>query len=390
MTPSHVKKYPKSAKGPFSVYVRKDVAALDPLQLQTQVFSLYKSCTKAFCVNDSKIRLTFTNVDEANAIVENESFTGKYKLYVPAKDVEIQGIVSISVDCSADKLKEAKGKFSARGMDPVNVIDSYRLPEKDTEEPSNRVKVTFEGPVLPDYLSFDDRLDLKVRPYFPKVFFCSKCLDYGHTVNYCTRFKQKCAKCSGDHAQEQCLVPDPTCRHCKGSHETGSKDCPTLRKVQERKRTEYETRLQNQFDLLATHVEMVEEPVESVDTELVAPSHSRKRRRVNPVSSRGSLPRSQRTSRSFAEVVAGPSRQEPRTSVQSVPPSSEGQRRSQSSKAGGLSIFYQIVSSILLGLGVPESTRKWLLNVITPVVEIIWAQLSSKFFGGAGQTTNYA
>jgi hypothetical protein len=403
MTDVRVKKYPIEAKGPYTVYVRSKDTPIDPLALQKSIFSAYKSCEEVFLVNDSKIRFKFKDLSEANGLVEDERYK-RYNVYVPAKEVEVQGVVQLPADTEIEPLQSAVGKFKDPRMGTVRIVEVFRLLKPNTDVRTNQVKVTFAGSCLPDYVVVQDALLLRTRPYVPKVFFCKKCLDYGHTENYCTRFKKKCLKCSGEHAESTCGVETPICRHCRGQHLTGSDDCPTTKRAKLRNRDRQFLYVQNQYSILLTEAQdrtqaEQDSPVEAMDEDESSfpPLTPRRKRQRSPVTP------PQSTKRAFASVVASGStgRAEsapvpsPRNGREkSLPASggatsrkmSSGSSRVTGSSVGGMSVVFRILDVLFAHFKVPDQLRVVIVEFLTPIVRNVWSQFSSSLIGGLSQS----
>jgi len=64
----------------------------------------------------------------------------------------------------------------------------------------------------------------KKSPSLPQ---CTRCQDYGHTKNYCTK-SPKCVECSERHSIKDCKSPKttpPKCANCKDEHTANYKGC---------------------------------------------------------------------------------------------------------------------------------------------------------------------
>ena len=190
---TRVKQYHSNAKGPYTVFVRKKDVPIDPLKIQKFVYKNYKSCSKAFCVNEQKLKFEFTDVNEANEIVYDLNLMD-YKVNVPADSVEVRGVINIIATVDIKNFcNSANGGFQNPNIPKVKILDAFRFTAPGTSNPINKVKITFEGTVLPDHIILDQHLIIRVRPYYPKPLFCEKCLAYNHTKLYCSKFQQKCA-----------------------------------------------------------------------------------------------------------------------------------------------------------------------------------------------------
>ena len=191
-TATRLRKYPPNSKGPYFIYVRKKDVNIDPLKVQKYVFKTYKSCVKAFCVNEFKLKFEFIDVLEVNDMVLNLNLMD-YKVYVPADQVEVRGVVNLAVSTDIRTLiQNSFGGFTNPNIEKVKILEMYRFINTEKKEPMNRVKVTFEGTVLPDHIIVDSHLIIRIHPFHPKPIFCGKCLAYNHSASYCTKYRQKC------------------------------------------------------------------------------------------------------------------------------------------------------------------------------------------------------
>ena len=61
---------------------------------------------------------------------------------------------------------------------------------------------------------------------------CYNCQKFAHIARLCVYEGTICGKCSSkDHSTKECSVEpkDYKCFHCKGNHETGSKNCEVIK-----------------------------------------------------------------------------------------------------------------------------------------------------------------
>lgn len=101
-------------------------------------------------VSLNKIRVTFGNREDANAVVE------LYRVYIPSGLVEINGVI---YDESIDPIEieeHGVGKFKNNLVPSVTILECERLVMREkvgeNEEyiPSRVLRVTFSGTILPD------------------------------------------------------------------------------------------------------------------------------------------------------------------------------------------------------------------------------------------------
>ena len=87
---------------------------------------------------------------------------------------------------------------------------------------------------------------VKVEPPRPKrtVIQCVKCQEFGHSKNYCHK-KERCVKCDGNHATQDCPRPansTPTCTNCHGTHTANYRGCPVHLQLQKLKHPSFISR----------------------------------------------------------------------------------------------------------------------------------------------------
>ena len=386
-TTLRVKKYPSDAKGPYTVFIRKKDEPMDQLVIQKYVFSHYKTCNKAFSVNEFKLKFEFTNLKDANDVVEDENLD-KYKVYVPADSVEVRGIINLPVSCTENAVLVGVGKFCNPNLPTVPILEVYRLTKGENKEPISRIKVTFSGSCLPDYVLLDGHFLIKVQPFFQKTFFCEKCLEYGHSIAYCTRYRQKCRNCAGNHVQTECTSATLVCKHCKGEHLTGSKICPTAKKVQQRSDKTYQIKIQNRYSELNSLFEEEREneqetagPSQTV-TQVLSQTLQRSRKRPSVQPSSKSQPPSKKDNRSYANVVSqSTTLQNPTktgaTSNQNSNPTSEPRK----TNFENCSFLFKFVENLINKLDISPAFKEIILQFLSPILENLWSQFSSTVLG---------
>ena len=118
----HIRQYPSKHTGPFFVYKYKRNRPAFPLKSVTMAKYLYaklKFVRLVQSITRVKIRTELLNANDANALVKDPFFE-KYRIYIPAEDVEIQRIIKLSLDCDAAKCTEF-GKVKVKHLDISNV-----------------------------------------------------------------------------------------------------------------------------------------------------------------------------------------------------------------------------------------------------------------------------
>lgn len=299
---SKVRRYKLDQSGPWIVYIRSgDGKPLKQVTLSKLIYSrLPKGITRIEQVNAFKLRVTCSDAASANVLVESK-FLGTCRLYVPAAEVETDGVVRLSVaEDVNDLVLYGRGVFDAPGVPDVQIVSAFRMKRRtggesqsvnvDDVEMSEAVRVTFSGKLLPDRVVLFG-LRMPVRVYRPMEMFCDKCLRTGHTQRFCDN-AERCAKCSGQHLTTACSAEGilPTCVVCKGDHAGGRSACPVIVSANKRKldlakkrhfssyaKAVKEIETQNSFDILSDSdddVVVSEEQFPSLS------SRGRKRRRL--------------------------------------------------------------------------------------------------------------
>lgn len=238
---SHLRQYRSSNTGPYTVFIRELQHKISPVQFAIHINKHYKSV--CLCrLNNDKMKVILADMQEANALVSDSVFA-EYRVYIPSAQVEVDGAINYSdlFDlCDLNDLKKyGEGKFNNTMLSPVKILSVQRLPkrsetETETVELTNTVKVTFVGRILPDYIVIES-LRIRVRAFFNKPMFCSRCQQFNHTNKFCKR-KPKCARCHEQHLTTDCnntQVDRSRCPYCDSKHATGTQDCPHFAEVQE-------------------------------------------------------------------------------------------------------------------------------------------------------------
>jgi hypothetical protein len=230
--PDRIRQYPMNYIGRFEVFIRQAKIPLKHLEISKKINENFPNSVQSLVkVNPYKIRVEFKNIASANALPECD-FLEDYRVYIPAKSVEINGLISISTDTSTDEIvSEASGKFFGVNSDRVRVLDAYRFSKtvEKADGSSEKIntplmRVTFEGTVLPKWLVIHGLL-IRVSIHTPKIMHCGNCLGYGHTTKFCTA-KPVCTKCGGHHLSSSCESTSVICTHCKVQTDHSYKTCP--------------------------------------------------------------------------------------------------------------------------------------------------------------------
>ena len=219
LAPNRSRVYHLGHKGPYNVYIR--AAKKTPLKhvsLSKFLFGKYprKQILRITQMNNHKLRVEFNSLVDANDLVTSCDPTfERYRVYVPADQVEVEGVVRLSVE---DNLQEVldygEGRFGQPSLPSVGILGVYRF-ESISKDGSGKiidrkqtslVRVTFPGSLLPAKLVING-LILPVEPYRRKAMFCENCLRTGHTQKFCvvkanfTRMETDNHFCSRSHLE---------------------------------------------------------------------------------------------------------------------------------------------------------------------------------------------
>lgn len=196
-----------------------------------------------------KLRVTVGNRKQANEIVACELFTLEYRVYIPSRDVEIEGVVTeASLTCD-DFLKRGVGVFKNPVPPEVKILDCTQMQSasldgtKKIYSLTDSFRVTFSGSTLPDYVRIG-RVRLPVRLFIPRVMNCTKCKQLGHTAAFCGN-KPRCDQCGEKHAEGACGAP-PKCVYCLAPPHPLA-DCPKYKQQGKKLERSLKARSQRSF-----------------------------------------------------------------------------------------------------------------------------------------------
>ena len=230
---TRIRQYGKEYKGEIIVFIHASGDGLKLEPIYKTLFKNLKYISRVIVVNKNKIKVQFEGEENRhNAIAEANTLAQAdlkgCTIYIPAKYVEIQGVVSWPIGETIENfVSNGKGKFRNPMMKNLKVLDSVRLMKRSNEasndpklEDTSIVIITFEGNLLPDTLEIE-KLCIPVREYRRREMFCVECKRYGHTRKRCNNKKL--------------VNPAYLCMACNtNDHLGGSIQCPR-RKVLEKK-----------------------------------------------------------------------------------------------------------------------------------------------------------
>ena len=225
-----IRQYPLEHTGPFFVYIREINPSfpLKSVMFSKYLYAKFKSVTSVQAISRVKIRAELSNAADANELVKDPFFKS-FRIYIPAEDVEVQGVIQLSSDCSAAECTEhGIGKFKYPDTPEIPILESFRITKQSDplsaetgRVPTSFVRVTFAGKVLPDYVVLHGLL-LPIKISIRKAMFCDNCLQLNHTAKLCSN-KPVCPKCNESHTAAACTIqnPESLCKLCSGNHLSG-------------------------------------------------------------------------------------------------------------------------------------------------------------------------
>lgn len=243
-----IRQYAIKSHGPFVVHIRSIKTPLESRNIAKFIRTKYKSEIVIRQVNENKIRVEFSERIDATkkaVVVTNEQarveandlpncveWNKKYHVYIQEKDVEVIGCIKFGATQEAKEIvSHGCGKFKNPLLPEIKILEASRFMTKTEDDdktkppkltPTNDVRVTFSGLILPDFVVVDQML-IPVRKFHKRQMFCESCQRYNHTKAHCNN-KERTAE-PNEHA----------CIHCKvDSHHTGDKTCPRRKTLEKR------------------------------------------------------------------------------------------------------------------------------------------------------------
>lgn len=255
--------YPNGSTGPFIVFFRPKSKPLNLINITRDLTRRFSGVSEIKRVHANKIRVVVNNIIHANEIVTCELFTLEYRVYIPSRIVECDGVVT-EEGLTLDELYECRGYFKNPAVSPVKIIEVKQLFSSSKQDgkpvytPSNSFRLTFEGSALPNYIEID-KARLPVRLFVPKVMNCEKCKQLGHTSAYCCN-KVRCIKCGEEHEDNSCTQVATKCLYCDEDALHNLSDCPTYKLRQEKLKLSLKQRSNRTF------AEMLKQATESINS----------------------------------------------------------------------------------------------------------------------------
>lgn len=126
------KAYPDGSAGPFVVFFRTKEKRLNIVSITQTLSRSFKGVTSVTQVSRDKLRVIVDNQKIANEIVSSKHFTEEYRVYIPSRVVEIDGVFTdhdMTLDSffAFDGEDRPMGIFRNPAVKPVRVLDCKEL-----------------------------------------------------------------------------------------------------------------------------------------------------------------------------------------------------------------------------------------------------------------------
>lgn len=238
-----IRMYPKWMAGPYKVFFGQKETPIKVIHIADSLQKVYKSVGEIKKCSNFKVQITFSDRAEANKLVTDPEYTKLYKVFISGQQVEISGIINESGIDLHDLRNRATGKFKQPGICNLPILECSQIarfsPEENKFVPSNGIRVTFHGNILPDYVEYKKVL-FPLRPFYPKVMFCRICQKYGHTFKFC-HSKDKSTK-------------ENSCPKCETIH-FRIEDCPIYKAKVLKSRTQYKIKCRKNSLNVESHLD---------------------------------------------------------------------------------------------------------------------------------------
>ncbi|EDS35070.1 conserved hypothetical protein [Culex quinquefasciatus] len=128
-----VRKYQDAPGERWQVFFRPKHKPLQTMRISEELWKHYPGVTDVTKLHQNKLRATVNNPKEANAIVCDPRFCIEYRVWIPARSVEIDGVVSEN-GLTVQQVLTAVGHFKRRSLPTIPVIEARQMGTAEEEE----------------------------------------------------------------------------------------------------------------------------------------------------------------------------------------------------------------------------------------------------------------
>lgn len=392
VTPGRTRMYPIDHKGPYVVFIREKRVTLKYVTVAKFLVRSLKSFVSCDKISERKIRVTVSDREEANNLLKAKELE-PYRVYVPADEVEVEGVIQVARDIlTKELLCEGFGKFEHPGVPNIRPVDVFRFTSSKQlgngevmKAGSEFVKVTFPGKALPHFFVIFG-LRIRIKLYNRRAMFCEKCGRLDHTELFCNN-KPNCRKCGAEHTTIECDkdMNQIVCNLCKGTHELDVKTCPKYQQATRNRRMATKASItQSYSDLVRrmggslTQSENVYQILSDCDVEadgdeypLITSGNPKKRRR--PDESSSTRHHKSASGQEVNRSAKKPQRERGKPSAAGTPP---GFAKANSSTSGAFD-FKTILTTLVNSLQISSQMKSLILLGVDFLFSTVFPMLCS-------------
>ncbi|EDS29729.1 conserved hypothetical protein [Culex quinquefasciatus] len=137
-----VRKYHDHPGGQWVVFFRPKSKPLNVMRIAADLEKHYSGVTEVTKLHRNKLRVALNNAKEANGIVCDPKFCVEYRVWIPARSVEIDGVVSED-HLTVQQVLKGVGLFKRKNLPTVQVIEYQERSDKLKQEITKRSKRSF-------------------------------------------------------------------------------------------------------------------------------------------------------------------------------------------------------------------------------------------------------
>ncbi|KAI5693941.1 hypothetical protein M8J75_006186 [Diaphorina citri] len=179
-----------------------------------------------------KVLVACTNAKRANNLVNHETLSQKYNVFIPQNYVSRSAIIrDIDTDISEDDILQSleTRQFKLMSVSRLNrrTVDQEG---KVIYVPSKTMKLNFAGQDIPANV-FLWYSKITCEPFIQATLQCFKCMKFGHITKKCRAKFEVCKMCYQVEKEDHICQPSVIkCLNCDGLHNPKSKSCPELQR----------------------------------------------------------------------------------------------------------------------------------------------------------------